>query len=156
MFGIVVVIFVLLGFSGTTASVLSTVGSYVGYIAGSLLAIFLLGMFTEKANDTGATAGFVAGLLATWACSFTALNWLWYYLVGAVVGFAVGYAVSCCCGGRKDISGLTIKSQRQVLTEQGTTKEDGVSILPGTMDKYGWILLGFFVVQVIVLCVFTK
>ena len=156
VFGVVVVIFVLMGFSGTTASVLSTVGAYVGYIAGSLLAIFLLGMFTEKANNLGASVGFVAGLVATWACSFTALNWLWYYLVGAVVGFVVGYAVSCVVGAKKDISGMTIKGQREALIQKGTVEEDGVSILPGTMDKYGWILLAFFVVQVVVLFMFTK
>lgn len=156
VFGIVVVIFVLMGFSGTTASVLSTVGTYVGYIAGSLLAIFLLGLFTEKANDLGTAIGFAAGLVATWACSFTSLNWLWYYLIGAVVGYAVGYAASCVCGTKKDIRGLTIKGQREMLLQKGMAEEDGVSILPGTMDKYGWILLAFFVLQVIVLFMFTK
>lgn len=157
IFGVVVVIFVLMGFSKTTASVLSTVGAYVGYIAGSLLAVFLLGLFTEKANNTGAAIGFFAGLLATWACSFTALNWLWYYLVGTVTAFLVGYGVSCMTGGpKKNISTLTIKGQRQMLIESGMTEEDGVTILPGKMDQYGWILLAFFAVQLVVLLNMTK
>ena len=157
VFGVVVVIFVLMGFSGTTASVLSTVGAYVGYIAGSLLAIFLLGMFTEKANDTGTAIGFVAGLAATWACSFTGLNWLWYYLVGAVAGYVVGYAASCVCGGSKaDVAAMTIRGQRKMLIQNGTTEKDGTSILPGKMDKYGWILLAFFAAQFVVLIFFTK
>lgn len=157
VFGVVVIIFVLLGFSGTTASVLATVGGYVGYIAGSLLSVFLLGMLTKKANDLGTAVGFVAGLAATWLTSFTSANWLWYYLVGAVVSYVVGYAVSCITRkDPKDIGTLTIRGQREALIAKGTTTEDGATILPGKMDRYGWILLGFFVLQFIVLLLFTK
>ena len=137
-----------MGFNGTTASVLSTVGAYAGYVAGSLLSVFLLGLFTRRANDIGTAVGFAAGLLATW---------LWYYLVGAAVSFVTGCVVSCLTGGCKtEIAHMTIQGQRENLLAQGRSEENGVSILPGKMDQYGWILLVFFAVQFVVLLFFTK
>ena len=157
VFGVVVILFVLMGFNGTTASVLSTVGAYAGYVAGSLLSVFLLGLFTRRANDIGTALGFVAGLLATWAMSGTNLNWLWYYLVGTAVSFVTGCVVSCLTGGCKtEIAHMTIQGQRENLLAQGRSEENGVSILPGKMDQYGWILLVFFAVQFVVLLFFTK
>ena len=157
LFGVITIIIVLLGFSGTTSSVLATVGSYAGYVAGSLLSVFLLAMFTEKANDLGTAIGFIAGLAVTCAVSFTSVNWLWYYLVGAVVSYVVGYVASCFVGKNKEgVHELTIRGQREAMIAKGTTEEGGVSLLPGKMDKYAWILIGFFVIQVIVLIFFTK
>lgn len=157
IFGVVTIVFVMMGFNGTTASVLATVGTYTGYVAGSLLAVFLLGLFTRKANDLGTAVGFVAGLLATWAVSFTTLNWLWYYLVGAVAAFVVGYVVSVLTGGSSaETARLTIKGQREELIAQGHTEENGMSILPGKMDKFGWILVAFFAIQFVALLAFTK
>lgn len=157
-FGIVVVIFVLLGFGGSTASVLATVGTYVGYVAGSLLSVFLLGLMTRKANDLGTAIGFIAGIIGTWAMSFTTINWLWYYLVGAVVSFIVGYVASCIVGkNTKDITFYTLRGQREALVAKGEVAEaDGTSILPGKMDKFGWVLVAFFVVQFFVLLAFTR
>lgn len=158
VFGVIAAILVLMSFSGTTASVLATVGALSGYVAGSLLAVFILALWCEKANNIGTSVGFIVGVIATWwVAGNTTLNWLWWYLVGVVVACVVGYVVSLFTAKDDiDISELTIAGQRKALIAKGTTEEDGASILPGTMDKYGWILLGFFVIQFAVLFLFTK
>jgi SSS family solute:Na+ symporter len=62
---------------------------------GSLLGLFLLGIFNRRANATGATVGMLAGLATLVAVKFlTPLAWTWYVLVGTVVTFAIGSAVS--------------------------------------------------------------
>ncbi len=157
VFGVITIAFVLMGFVGTTASILATVGKYAGYVAGSVLAVFLLGMFTKKANDLGTMIGFVAGVIATWGVSFTTINWLWYYLVGVVVAVVVGYVASLATGGEKEERVVyTISGQRKAIMDAGETVKDGVSILPGKMDKYAWGLLIFFFVQLGVLFLFTQ
>ncbi len=156
VFGVLVIIFVMMGFVGTTSSILATVGAYCGFIAGSVFAVFLLGMFCKKANDIGTTIGFIAGIIATWAASSSSINWLWYYLVGAIVCYVVGFIVSSVTGGESaEKIKYTIKGQREILIAAGETTKDGVSILPGTMDKYGWGLIAFFFIQLIILFMFS-
>jgi SSS family solute:Na+ symporter len=64
---------------------------------GAMLGVFLLGTWNRRANETGALAGFVAGLAVV---SLIALKlhayvaWTWYVLIGTVVTFAVGSIVS--------------------------------------------------------------
>jgi Na+/proline symporter len=62
---------------------------------GSLLGLFLLGTLDRKADATGAFIGMFAGL-ATVLCiwKFTPIAYTWYVLIGSLVTFAVGGAVS--------------------------------------------------------------
>jgi Na+/proline symporter len=62
---------------------------------GSLLGLFLLGTLDRKADATGAFIGMFAGL-ATVLCiwKFTPIAYTWYVLIGSLVTFAVGAAVS--------------------------------------------------------------
>ena len=50
---VIIVIFASFAYMDTTASILATVGSYISYLCGAILGMFLLGMLTEKANDFG-------------------------------------------------------------------------------------------------------
>src|ERR1700689_1081663 len=62
---------------------------------GSLLGLFLLGTLDRRATATGALIGMFAGL-ATVLCiwRFTPIAYTWYVLIGSVMTFAAGAAVS--------------------------------------------------------------
>jgi solute:Na+ symporter, SSS family len=62
---------------------------------GSMVGVFLLGVLTRRANETGAIIGMAAGLitmLGVWY--FTGIAFTWYVLIGTAITFAVGYAAS--------------------------------------------------------------
>ncbi len=62
---------------------------------GSLLGLFLLGTLDRKATATGALAGMFSGLAAVLGVyGFTKVAFTWYVLLGAMMTFAVGSAVS--------------------------------------------------------------
>lgn len=62
---------------------------------GGLLGVFLLGTWNRRANQTGALAGFVAGIAGMIAIHiYTPLAWTWYVVAGTLITFAVGSAVS--------------------------------------------------------------
>jgi Na+/proline symporter len=62
---------------------------------GSLLGLFLLGTFDRGANARGALLGMFAGL-GTILCvfGFTHVAFTWYFLIGAVVTFMIGFVAS--------------------------------------------------------------
>jgi SSS family solute:Na+ symporter len=62
---------------------------------GALLGVFLLGVLTRRANQSGAIVGMLCGLgaeLYLWRASLVA--WTWWAAAGTVVTFGVGYLVS--------------------------------------------------------------
>jgi SSS family transporter len=62
---------------------------------GSLLGLFLLGTFDRKAHAFGALVGMFAGLTTVLSVfQFTKVAFTWYFLIGAVVTFAVGSLTS--------------------------------------------------------------
>jgi solute:Na+ symporter, SSS family len=62
---------------------------------GGLLGVFLLGTWNPRANETGALAGFVAGIASMIALSLlTPLAFTWYVLVGTIVAFGIGSIAS--------------------------------------------------------------
>jgi SSS family transporter len=62
---------------------------------GGLLGVFLLGLLTRRARQTGAIVGMLSGLaLNIYISGFTRIAWTWYATFGALMTFAVGYLVS--------------------------------------------------------------
>lgn len=62
---------------------------------GALLGLFLLGRLAPRATSTGAAVGMAAGLAVMLYVFFgTRLAWTWYVLLGTLVTFSVGLAVS--------------------------------------------------------------
>jgi SSS family solute:Na+ symporter len=155
VFGVLLIGFTLLTFSGTTASILQVVGSYLSYFSGSILALFVLAMFTSKANDKGVAVGFVLGIAITiYIGKLGLVNWLWNYPMGFLITFTIGIVASLVFNGqqKENFEEFTFKGQRAMLIQEGkTNEEDGTSILPGVIDKYTYILIGFFVIQTIIL-----
>src|SRR3989442_1639805 len=62
---------------------------------GSFMGLFLLGTLDHGANARGALAGMIAGL-ATVLCvfQFTSVAYTWYFMIGALVTFFVGWLAS--------------------------------------------------------------
>jgi Na+/proline symporter len=67
----------------------------ISFPFGSLLGLFLLGTLDRSANALGALTGMFAGL-ATILCvfQFTSVAYTWYFMIGAVVTFAIGSIAS--------------------------------------------------------------
>jgi SSS family transporter len=62
---------------------------------GALLGVFLLGVLTRRANQSGAMIGMLFGFgtnLYLWLG--TKVAWTWYVAIGATITFAIGYAAS--------------------------------------------------------------
>jgi solute:Na+ symporter, SSS family len=76
------------------------VGLQIASVAyGALLGVFLLGVLTRRASQSGAIFGMLCGFgveLYLWLG--TRVPWTWYVLIGTVVTFAVGYGASLVAG----------------------------------------------------------
>ena len=76
------------------------VGLQIASVAyGALLGVFLLGVLTRRANQTGAMVGMLCGFateLYLWLG--TRVPWTWWVTIGTVITFGVGYAASLYFG----------------------------------------------------------
>jgi Na+/proline symporter len=72
------------------------VGLQIASVAyGALLGVFLLGVLTRRANQTGAMIGMLFGFVTElYLLFYTKVPWTWYVAIGTVVTFGVGYTVS--------------------------------------------------------------
>jgi Na+/proline symporter len=72
------------------------VGLQIASVAyGALLGVFLLGVLTRRANQSGAMVGMLCGFVCElYIWLGTRVPWTWYVAIGTVVTFAVGYAAS--------------------------------------------------------------
>jgi SSS family transporter len=76
------------------------VGLQIASVAyGALLGVFLLGVLTKRANQTGAAIGMLFGFVTElYLWQGTRIPWTWWVMVGTGVTFAVGLGASL--GGR--------------------------------------------------------
>jgi SSS family solute:Na+ symporter len=72
------------------------VGLQIASVAyGALLGVFMLGVLTKRANQTGAIVGMVCGFIAeVYLWLGTPVPWTWYVAIGTVVTFGIGYLSS--------------------------------------------------------------
>ncbi|MGB9408386.1 MAG: sodium:solute symporter [Terracidiphilus sp.] len=62
---------------------------------GSLLGVFMLGVLTRRASESGAMVGMVCGFaLNLFLWQFTGVPYTWYVPLGSIVTFAIGYGAS--------------------------------------------------------------
>jgi SSS family solute:Na+ symporter len=62
---------------------------------GAMLGVFLLGVWTKRANQRGAMVGMVFGLaMELYLCKWSQVAFTWWVPIGTCVTFAVGYGVS--------------------------------------------------------------
>jgi SSS family solute:Na+ symporter len=72
------------------------IGLQIASIAyGALLGVFLLGVLTRKANQSGAIVGMLFGFFVElYLWQWTRVPWTWWVMIGTIVTFATGYVSS--------------------------------------------------------------
>jgi solute:Na+ symporter, SSS family len=90
-----IVLFALALASRYGGSVLEKGLSIASVAYGGLLGVFLLGLITRRATESGAIIGMLCGLaLNVYIWGWTHIAWTWYVTLGASTTFVVGYIAS--------------------------------------------------------------
>jgi Na+/proline symporter len=90
-----IVLFTLALASRYGGSVLERGLSIASVAYGGLLGVFLLGLLTKRATQTGAIVGMICGLaLNVYIWEWTHVAWTWYVTIGSSTTFIVGYVAS--------------------------------------------------------------
>jgi SSS family solute:Na+ symporter len=81
--------------AGRLGSAIEVVNRFGSYFYGSILGVFALAVLTPRASAAGAFYGLMAGMAAVaLVAQQTAVHFLWYNVVGAVVVFIAGLALT--------------------------------------------------------------
>lgn len=82
----------------------------LGLFTGSIGGVFMLGIFTTRANGPGVVAGLILStVFQFWVSQYTSLNLLMYAFTGLVSSLLFGYLFSLMLGTpKKSLAGLTI------------------------------------------------
>lgn len=159
LWGILICVVTIIAFSGTTKSILAVIGNYISYISGPSCGVFLLAMLTKKANDKGTAIGSILGFVFVLIFGKVAgFTWMWNSAVGTIATVVFGYIASCLIKDKlpKNAAQYTLLGYRKKMIEDEETYENGISLLPFKIDKYGVILLGFFLLQFVILLILSK
>jgi Na+/proline symporter len=89
-------------FANRLGSLIEAVNKLGSLFYGTILAIFLLAFFLKEVGGTAAFAGAVIGQLAVVLCAmFTTMAWLWWNVVGCVVGVGAAIVIQAILSGRR-------------------------------------------------------
>ena len=83
-------------YASSLGSLIEVVNRFGSFFYGSILGVFMLAILTRRATGTGAFIGLIAGMTAVASVAFgrPAISFLWHNVIGAIVVFGVGLAVS--------------------------------------------------------------
>ncbi len=89
-------------------------GKINGFIAGPLIAIFLLGVLTKRTNTVGVLSGAIIGTIITAVTAKYHMSWIWYAPVGCGATMLLGYLISFLgkAPAADDINGLTLATYK--------------------------------------------
>ncbi|MDU1910104.1 sodium:solute symporter family transporter [Fusobacterium sp.] len=155
IFGILIIIFVIIGFGDSIRSVLETVGTYISYLVGPACAVFILGFFSRRIDDNGVSLGLVLGLVLGFIISkILNTGWIW----NPFIGFILTCVLSCIYN--IFIPNLKLEKNKYTIYEiineikrDEKENEEEVSLLPCCLDFYAISTLVFFIFQYIILFV---
>lgn len=87
----------------------------LGLFGGAMCGLFMLGIFSQKANGRGAVIGAVGGAICLWLVQhYTDVSFLLYATVGIVATYVIGWMVSVMLPQvQENIEGLTIYSAKK-------------------------------------------
>src|SRR5207247_5014235 len=95
--------------SANQGSLIEVVNRYGSFFYGSLLGVFMLAILTTRATARGAFWGMIAGMAVVLTVAFSPwtsdIAFLWHNLIGAVVVFVVGLAISALEDSRNQQAG---------------------------------------------------
>jgi Na+(H+)/acetate symporter ActP len=83
-------------YASTLGSLIEVVNRFGSFFYGSILGVFMLAILTRRATGTGAFIGLIAGMSAVAAVAWgrPEISFLWHNVIGALVVFTVGMAIS--------------------------------------------------------------
>jgi solute:Na+ symporter, SSS family len=83
-------------YASTLGALIEVVNRFGSFFYGSILGVFMLAILTRRATGTGAFVGLLAGMSAVAAVTTLRpdISFLWHNVIGAIVVFAVGLALS--------------------------------------------------------------
>lgn len=100
-------------------SILDVFQEITGLFIGASAALFMLGIFTQRANSTGALIGAVSsGLILYLVKTMTPLSFWLYSAIGFLSCYIIGYLASCIFPGKKGLQGLTYYTINDKLKEK--------------------------------------
>lgn len=109
--GMVATLIALLLLENKMKSILDVFTEMTGLFIGAAAGLFVLGIFTEKTNGTGALAGAIGScIILYFVQQQTQINFWLYSAIGFIACFVIGYLASLLFSGRRDTTGLTIYS----------------------------------------------
>lgn len=156
-----------LGGLGTVLDIINVIGPL---FYPCMLSAFTLAVFCKKGNEKGCIAAVLTGLAVDlYMFLFTSIGSLWWNFIGFVIAFAVGYLVSIMTNKKEaGVSGSEDFSYETAMGDELTVSnvvklavagkieekdEDGYYVVPGKVDKIGYALIAFFVIQCVILMV---
>ena len=80
------------GIASTVLEAINQIGSMAN---GSILAVFALGLLTQRTNGSGALIGLITGIIVNaslWAFA-PLVSWLWWNVVGFCITFVIGWGL---------------------------------------------------------------
>jgi len=81
-------------FANRLGSLIEAVNKLGSLFYGTILAIFLLAFYTKKVGGTATVLGAIIGeAVVVWCAIFTNLAWLWWNVIGCVVGVVAALAI---------------------------------------------------------------
>ena len=90
-------------------SVWDIVLEFAGLFTGAMTGVFILGIFTTRANGKGAVIGtLISAIILLLVKNFTPLHFFLYSGIGILSSVAIGYLASFLFSSTKNIEGLTI------------------------------------------------
>ncbi len=129
---------------GIADSIIVAINKIGSLANGPILAVFILGVLTRKTSGVGAVSGLIIGLLfnaALWVF-VSSVSWLWWNVIGFLVTFGVGWAVSYIKPNEKVAEGVVWKRGR--VREKGFEKN---------WVPYYWVL-GGWAIAILVISIF--
>jgi len=110
LFGTLGTVFAVLCALSDIKSLWDVAMAILGLLGGSMCGLFMLGMYTRRANGIGAVTGALAGALGLYLVkTYTSMHFFLYTIVGIGTCFIVGYLVSLVIPTQeKQIEGLTV------------------------------------------------
>jgi solute:Na+ symporter, SSS family len=91
-------------YASNLGSLIEVVNRFGSFFYGSILGVFMLAILTRSATGTGAFVGLLAGMSSVAVVAFQRpdISFLWHNVLGALVVFAVGLAVSAASRAEQD------------------------------------------------------
>ena len=109
LFGVAGTSIAILFASADIKSLLEQFFAVIGLFGGSLGGLFLLGMFTRRANGVGAVIGAIVGaFMLYFVRTYTATHFYLYAFIGVSVTMLVGYFASLIFPKSQSLEGLTV------------------------------------------------